>query len=144
MWFSEASGNKIGRIDGQGDGVPNPVARQSAARDHRASRWQHLVRRDLDKRLGRIDRAGKITGHPVSTPNASLRGVCVGPDGDLWTTENFANKIARMAPEGTMLGEYDIPMPASGARCISAMSNGRLYFTQWDAGLIGEIMVNSA
>jgi virginiamycin B lyase len=68
--------------------------------------------------------------------------VTTGPDGDLWTTENFANKIARMAPDGTMLGEYDIPTPASGARCISAMSNGRLYFTQWDAGLIGEIIIN--
>ena len=74
------------------------------------------------------------------TPNASLRGVCVGPDGDLWTTENFANKVARMAPDGTMLGEYDIPTPASGARCITDMKNGRMYFTQWDAGMIGEVI----
>jgi hypothetical protein len=40
-----------------------------------------------------------------------------------------------------MLGEYDIPTPQSGARCITALSNGRLYFTQWDAGLIGEIIL---
>jgi virginiamycin B lyase len=40
-----------------------------------------------------------------------------------------------------MIGEYDIPTPGSGARCISAMSNGRLYFTQWDAGMIGEIIL---
>ena len=39
-----------------------------------------------------------ITEHPVPTPNASLRGVTVGPDGDLWYTANFANKIGRMAP----------------------------------------------
>jgi virginiamycin B lyase len=66
--------------------------------------------------------------------------VTVGPDGDLWYTANLANKIGRMAPDGTVLGEYAIPTPASGARCIAAMSNGRLYFTQWDAGLIGEII----
>jgi len=40
------------------------------------------------------------------------------------------------------LGEYDIPTAASGARCIASMSNGRLYFTQYDAGLIGEIILD--
>ncbi len=61
------------------------------------------------------------------TPNASLRGVTVGPDGHLWCTENFANKIGHMAADGTLLGEYDIPTAASGARCIASLSNGRLY-----------------
>jgi virginiamycin B lyase len=46
-----------------------------------------------------------------------------------------------MAPDGTLIGEYDIPTSASGARCIASMSNGRLYFTQYDAGLIGEIIL---
>jgi len=78
--------------------------------------------------------------YKVTTPDASLRSVCVGPGGDLWFTENFANKIGRMAPDGTMLGEYDIPTPGSGARCITAMSDGRFFFTQWDAGLIGEVI----
>ena len=90
--------------------------------------------------LGRIDRAGMITEHPVRRPNASLRGVTVGLDGDLWYTANFANKIGRMAPDGSVLGEYDIPTPNSGARCIAAMSDGRLFFTQYDAGLIGEVI----
>jgi virginiamycin B lyase len=76
----------------------------------------------------------------VTTPDASLRSVCVGRDGDLWFTENFANKIGRMAPDGTMIGEYDIPTPNSGARCITAMSDGRFFFTAWDAGLIGEVI----
>ena len=65
----------------------------------------------------------------MPTPNASLRGVTVGADGDLWYTANFANKIGRMAPDGTVLGEYDIPTPKSGARCIAPMSDGRLFFT---------------
>jgi len=29
-----------------------------------------------------------------------------------------------MAPDGALIGEYDIPTPASGARCIAALSNG--------------------
>ena len=40
-----------------------------------------------------------------------------------------------------MIDEYDIPTSASGARCIAAMSDGRLFFTQYDAGLIGEIIL---
>jgi len=31
-------------------------------------------------------------------------------------------------------------LAASGARCITAMTDGRLFFTQYDAGLIGEIV----
>ncbi len=71
--------------------------------------------------LGRIDRDGRITEHKVPTPNSSLRGVAVGADGDLWYTANAANKIGRMAPDGSVRGEYDIPTPQSGARCITAL-----------------------
>jgi virginiamycin B lyase len=90
--------------------------------------------------LGRIDRRGMIAEFPVRTPNASPRGVAIGADRDLWFTENASNKIGRMAPDGTIIGEYDIPVAASGARCIVAISDGRLFFTQFDAGLIGEII----
>jgi hypothetical protein len=58
---------------------------------------------------------------------------------ELVRLENLANKIGRMAPDGSLVGEYDIQTPASGARCITAMSDGRLFFTQYDAGLISEI-----
>jgi virginiamycin B lyase len=47
-----------------------------------------------------------------------------------------------MSPDGTLIGEYDIPTPASGARCISSLSNGRLYFTQYDNVSIGEIILD--
>ena len=76
----------------------------------------------------------------VATPNASLRGVTVAPDGDLWFTENAANKIGRMSPAGELLGEYAIPSPQSGARCIVALADGRLFFTAHDSGEIGEII----
>jgi hypothetical protein len=46
-----------------------------------------------------------------------------------------------MSPDGVVRGEYDIPTPNSGARCITALTDGRLFFTQYDAGLIGEIVV---
>jgi len=76
----------------------------------------------------------------VKTPDASLRGVTVAPDGDLWFTENFANKIGRMTPDGTVIGEYDIPGVNCGARAIIAAPDGRLFFSAHDAGAIGEVI----
>ena len=51
--------------------------------------------------------------------------------------------LTEMIDDGKTFGrvlEYDIPTPNSGARCITPMSDGRLFFTQWDAGLIGEVV----
>ena len=42
-----------------------------------------------------------------------------------------------------MLGQYDIPTRQSGARCITAWPDGRLFFTQYDASLIGEVIVEA-
>ena len=85
-------------------------------------------------------RDGTIVEFAIPTANASARESRGTADGDLWFTENFANKIGRMDKAGALIGEYDIPTPASGARCIMAMSDGRLFFTQYDAGMIGEII----
>ena len=39
-----------------------------------------------------------------------------------------------------MVGEYPIPVPNAGARCIGPHSNGRMYVTLFDAGMIGEVI----
>jgi virginiamycin B lyase len=46
-----------------------------------------------------------------------------------------------MAPDGTVRGEYDSPTPKSGARCIATLADGRLFFSQYDAGAIGEVVI---
>jgi virginiamycin B lyase len=42
--------------------------------------------------------------------------------------------------DGSIVGEYPIPVPNVGARCICAWPDGRLFFTAFDAGLIGEVI----
>ena len=76
----------------------------------------------------------------MPTPNASLRGVTVAPDGELWFTENASNKIGRMTSGGKVLGEYPIPAEGCGARAIVAVPDGRLFFSAHDAGAIGEVI----
>ena len=131
LWFSEAAGDRIGRmtVDGKVTEFPIPShdSQPRAMVTHPdGSIW--FVETSTNA-LGRVDRDGRITEHKVPTPNASLRGVTVGADGDLWYTANFANKIGRMAPDGTMLGEYDIPTPAAARaasrRCRTAGCSSR-------------------
>ena len=90
--------------------------------------------------LGRIAPMARSSSSAFGRRMLRRASVAVTADGDLWFTENFANKIGRMDKAGSLVAEYDIPTPASGARCIVAMSDGRLFFTQYDAGLIGEII----
>jgi virginiamycin B lyase len=45
-----------------------------------------------------------------------------------------------MAPDGKVIGEYDIPVAACGARAIIAIPDGRLFFSAHDAGAIGEVI----
>src|SRR4030095_6225840 len=90
--------------------------------------------------LGRIDAQGRVTEWPVKTPDASLRGVTVAPDGDLWFTENFADRIGRMRPDGTVVGEYAIPAAGCGARAIIAIPDGRLFFSAHAAAAICHVV----
>jgi streptogramin lyase len=44
--------------------------------------------------------AGFVTRFPVPTAGACASGITSGPDGNLWFTEHYRNKIGRMTPDG--------------------------------------------
>lgn len=44
-----------------------------------------------------------------------------------------------MSSTGILLEEIDIPTAGSGARAICARDDGRLFFSQFDTGCIGEV-----
>ena len=46
-----------------------------------------------------------------------------------------------MSADGRMLGEYPLPTPAAGPRAICAAGPGRLLFSEYDNGAIGEIEI---
>ena len=58
---------------------------------------------------------------------------------EIWFTENLTHLFGRMTMGGRMIGEYAPPTPKSGPRAMLRHTNGRLYFSQYDAGLIGEL-----
>ena len=76
---------------------------------------------------------------PASAPNAIGGAGLLAPisRGALWFTEFEANKIARIAEDGSVT-EYPVPTPASGPSAIAPYptSNGRIGFTEVKANKI--------
>lgn len=78
-----------------------------------------------------------VTEFTVPTADSQPSGIAVGPDGNLWFTENNAGKIGRMTPEGTFLNEFTVATMDDRLTDIVAGPDGNLWFTE--IGRIGKI-----
>lgn len=88
--------------------------------------------------LAIVAHAVTITEFPLPGPNRGPRGITLGPDGNLWFTENLANQIGKMTPAGSVT-EFTIPTSNSGAGAITAGPDGNLWFTEERANQIGRV-----
>ena len=105
----------------------------------------------LGPQIGRITTAGVISKFRLppgtqsrsitTTPNTGACGITAGPDGALWFTETFANKIGRITTTGE-LSEFLLPTPNSYPSGITAGPDGAVWFTESDnnGGKIGRIV----
>jgi streptogramin lyase len=76
----------------------------------------------------RADSVPIITTYPVPAPAAYADKMARGSDGALWFTENEANKIGRISPDGTIT-EFQVPGGYSNPAGIAAGPDGALWFT---------------
>jgi virginiamycin B lyase len=85
---------------------------------------------------------------PVPRTNDSTQGIVVGPDGNIWFTEQGAvlhpplsipGKIARMTPAGVLSGEFPVPSKNSEPFGITVGPDDNLWFTEFRAGKVGRI-----
>jgi streptogramin lyase len=76
---------------------------------------------------------------PLPTASSQPDAVTAGPDGNIWFTEvGRVNRIGRIAPDGTFLGETplaDNSLPAA----ITVGPDGNLWFTEQNANKIGRV-----
>src|ERR1051326_1626975 len=79
-----------------------------------------------------------ITEYPVTTSGSLPYGITAGPDGNIWFTENGANKIGKITPNGVVT-EYPIPTAGSSPTDITAGSDNALWFTEYNGQQIGRI-----
>jgi streptogramin lyase len=74
----------------------------------------------------------------VPTGGSEPRGIAAGPDGNIWFTELFGNKIGRITMAGTIT-EFTIPTAGSNPEGITAGPDGNLWFAEFGGNKIGRI-----
>jgi streptogramin lyase len=72
------------------------------------------------------------------TPVAGVSGITVGPDGNVWFTEDSGDRIGRITLDGAIT-EFSVPTPSSRPIRIAAGPDGNLWFTERNGGKIGRI-----
>jgi virginiamycin B lyase len=147
LWFTQARGSKIGRINNPQVGtrikvdeykIPTPRSfPQGITAGPDGAVW--FAERDAGK-IGRLDPAsGQVKEYSTPTANSSPIMIIVGPDRALWFSEGTANKIARLDPATGAVKEYPTPTNPSGPGSITTGPDGALWFTEIDGNRIGRI-----
>lgn len=86
--------------------------------------------------------AGTISEYLIPTPHSEPVGITSGPDGNLWFTESYGNKIG-MITTGGQFTEYALPNAESEPENITTGPCGDgtqcLWFTEFAGNRIGKI-----
>ena len=148
-WFTEYTGNKIGRITtaGQLTEYPLPTA-NSHPQQITAGPDGAIWFTEETGKIGKIIPAGGTAGG--HTPAGTLAeysvpsggkpmGITAGTDMALWFTEAEGNKIGRITLSGT-ISEHTIPTANSYPVGIIAAPDGSIWFTEYESGRIGRFL----
>ena len=146
LWFTESTGNRIGRITTGGvvtefsAGLSDESSPEGIAMGPDGNLW---FGDQSGNRIGRITTAGAITAFSTGLATGPA-DVAPGPDGNLWFTENQGNRIGRITMGGGITefssGLELISHPAG----IAAGPDGNLWFTDDGSNRIGRITTNGA
>src|SRR5688572_10901571 len=104
-WFTEGSGNRIGRINPDGTGLkeyplPNPNSSpRIIALGSDGNMW---FSEHTGNRMGRIAPDGSFAEFPIPTPDSMPRAIALGADGNIWFGEFAGGKIGRITPAGVI------------------------------------------
>jgi len=84
-------------------------------------------------------KASGITEYNIGPTNGSDPfDITSGPDGNLWFTEFYGNKIGQITPSGTIT-VYAVPTNYSQPSGITSGPDGNLWFTEFYGNKIGQI-----
>jgi len=143
IWWSDPPGSRIFRMDQAGrilgmtemrpGGGPRAMALLSDG-----NIWFVLAESHA---MARIDnRSGMVSEFPLPRAHSSPRSLGE-KDGAIWFTDAGANLIGRMSFDGKLLDEYPVPTADAGLRAMKLHPDGRIFFSEFDAGAIGELTV---
>lgn len=127
MWFTEETGDRIGRIDANGVitefNVTTPSSKPTGiALGPDGNIWFTLAAAD---RIGRVTPAGVVSEFPLPGPGRYPNSIVAGPDGSLWFTSHDLGQVGRISVTGAVV-EFDAG-GVSPAEIVSA-PDGNLWY----------------
>jgi virginiamycin B lyase len=132
LWFAEYQGNKIGRIDVNGNitefGPVDQPMNIGAGPD--GNLWFTCP---ASHTIGRMTLSGAITLFPLSGFPQPWNPVA-GPDGNIWFTEYLAGKLAKITPAGVVTQVQTVPSAWGLARGVG----NTLWVTHLDEGKVSK------
>jgi virginiamycin B lyase len=141
LWFTEGSGNRIGRMAPDGSGLKEfavPTANSGPRIIALGSDGNMWFSEHTGNRMARITPEGTITEFPIPTADSFPRAISLGSDGNIWFGEFGGNKIGRVTPKGE-LAEFPIPTPDAGPRALATGPDGNVWFSEFSQSKIGRI-----
>ena len=142
VYFTEFTGNKIGRITQTGAITEFPIPTAASGPSYIASAgtaalW--FVESNANQ-LGEIGVNGAISEFPVPTAASGLTAIAfTQANTGMWFTESAANKIGTIAIQTKNITEYQLPTAGSRPGGIIAGPQGGMFFTELGAARIGKI-----
>lgn len=137
LWFTEASGNRIGRITTGGAITEYPLPSNS-------NPWAITAGPDgalwftAAQNIGRITTSGELTEYPTNLP--PFLSITSGSDGALWFTSG-SSSISRMTTTGAIT-QYDVPVGLGSFSEIISGPDGALWFTYPGQSQLGRSTTN--
>jgi virginiamycin B lyase len=145
VWYTDAPKQRISRAAPDGTiasfGLSTPVARLgrlAVAPDGAVWFAEPSVTSVTRLKDGRLTRhvAGALAAKIPA--DAAPFGVAVAPDGAVWATLPNADRLLRIAPDGTATS-FEVPTRQSGLGDIAVNANGVVYFLETTANKIGRL-----
>jgi streptogramin lyase len=139
LWFTEAGGNKIGRITPSGaiTEFTVPTAGSGPLGITAGPDGNLWFTEEFRGKIGRITPSGAITEFTVPT-FGNLFDITAGRDGNLWFDEGPVNKIGRITTGGAIT-EFPIPTAFSFPFGIASGRGDKVWFTELAGNNIGRI-----
>jgi streptogramin lyase len=144
VWFTEESGNAVGRITPEGvitefsSGFPygNP---RGITTGPDGNLW--VAEAGGNGSITKVTKTGVVTDHEVPTPG-DPNDVAVGPDGNIWYVDPATNLVGRVTTTGSFT-EFSVD-PGADPTAIAKGPDGNLWFTETGSGNIGKITPQGA
>jgi virginiamycin B lyase len=141
LWFTESSGNRIGRMNADGSGYRAftlPRADSSPRIIAVGADGNLWFSEHTGNRIGRLTASGELAEFDIPTPASQPRAIALGADGNIWFGEFAGGKVGRITPQG-VITEFALPTPGSGPRALAAGPDGNIWVSEFRASKIARV-----